>query len=121
MILVAHSKFQHEEEWQGLGGSIPSCFTDILCHLHIYSLMQKHINKSLLICIRGDNIFFSPFDLLFPLEMFLRFPPSTFVPIELARLSMKASSICSPSMEFPRRGCCFLINQSTNHTKEDEK
>ncbi len=54
-------------------------------------------------------------------EAFLHFPPSTFVPVKLSKFSMKVNSICSPSMEFPRRGCCFLNNQSTNRTKEDEK
>jgi hypothetical protein len=77
---------------------------------------QKPLNMH-----QKNKLFFSSFNLFFPLEAFLHFPSSTYVHLQLARFSMKASSICSPSMEFPGKGCCFLNSQNTNHIKEDDK
>ncbi len=68
------------------------------------------------------NVDATPFpfslDLVFLLERFFHFPPSTCVLVKLARFSMKASSKLSVNGIF---GVFFLDNLGTNHTWKDEK
>jgi hypothetical protein len=63
------------------------------------------------------NVDATPFpfslDLVFLLERFFHFPPSTCVLVKLARFSMKASSKLSVNGIF---GVFFLDNLGTNHT-----
>jgi hypothetical protein len=52
VLCASDSNMRGGKDWRR---SNPSCFTNIFCCLHIYNLVQRHINKSLLICIRGEN------------------------------------------------------------------
>ncbi len=72
-------------------GNSPFLAPHILCCLHTYSLVQRNLNKSVLIYIEGRRFGHLPFTL----EAIFHLPPSNYVLAKLPRVSMKHDSIIS--------------------------